>query len=63
MSNETEKLQSKRAQLVEQRTELEKAFQQSEAQRTQMIANHNAITGAIQVIDDLLKESNAINPA
>ena len=63
MSNETSKLQDKRATLVEQRTELEKSFQQLEAQRTQLIANHNAITGAIQVIDDLLKESNVSNPA
>jgi uncharacterized coiled-coil DUF342 family protein len=61
MSNETSKLQDKRATLVEQRTELEKSFQQLEAQRTQMIANHNAITGAIQVIDDLLKDSDASN--
>ena len=59
MSNETSKLQAKRATLVEQRTELEKAFQQLEAQRTQTIANHNAVSGAIQVIDDLLKESDA----
>jgi len=61
MSNETSKLQDKRATLVEQRTELEKSFQQLEAQRTQLIANHNAITGAIQVIDDLLKDSDASN--
>ena len=59
MSNETSKLQAKRATLVEQRTELEKAFQQLEAQRTQLIANHNAVSGAIQVIDDLMKESDA----
>ena len=50
-------LQSKRAQLVEQRTEIEKAFQELEGKRAQLIANHNAVSGAIQVIDDLVKET------
>lgn len=56
MNYDTEKLKTKLAALTERRAEAEKALQQLEAQRQNGIANLNALTGAILIVEEMLKE-------
>ena len=57
----TDKLQSKRAALLELLQTTETEYQKVDARRNELIANHTALRGAVQVIDDLVKESEQSN--
>lgn len=52
-------LQKKRDELLTRKAELEQAFIRLETQRTQIIADTNAVSGALQLIEELLKHSDA----
>lgn len=56
MNYDTEKLKAKLATLTERRSQVEKALQELEVNRQNNIATLNAITGAILVIEEMLKE-------
>lgn len=56
MNYDTEKLKAKLATLTERRSQVEKALQELEVNRQNNIATLNAITGAVLVIEEMLKE-------
>jgi hypothetical protein len=56
MTYDTDKLKVKLADLTERRSQTEKALQEMETKRQNGFATLNAITGAILVIEEMLKD-------